>query len=100
MKRGETLKHASLKTLALQWAYEQGMTLAAPEVTFPHRRFRVDAAACCPERKVPSRTPATTLTSILKAAVIFECKQARGDLIRDNKRREVTRQRLKPRFPI
>jgi len=71
------------------------MTLAAPEVTFPHRRFRVDAAACCPDRKVPSRTPVATLSSVLKAAAIFECKQARSDLIRDNKQRELTSQRLK-----
>jgi len=95
MKGGETLKHAGLKMLALQWACEQGMTLAAPEVNFPHRRFRVDAAACCPERKVPSRAPVTTLTSVLKVAAIFECKQARADLIRDNKQRELSRQRLK-----
>ncbi|MEJ0001503.1 MAG: hypothetical protein WDO13_21650 [Verrucomicrobiota bacterium] len=54
---GETETHATQKLLALRWAVEQGLTLAAPEVSFPHRRFRVDVAACCPERKAPARRP-------------------------------------------
>jgi hypothetical protein len=97
MKRasGETHAHATLKMLALQWAFEQGLTLAAPEVTFPHRRFRVDVAACAPERKVPARKPAASITCVLKGAAVFECKQVRGDLIRDNKRRAATAERLK-----
>jgi len=95
MAGGETLKHSSLKTLALAWAREQGMSLAAPEVSFPHRKFRVDVAACAPARKVPSRTPGTTITTVLKAAAVFECKQVRSDLIRDNKKREMLIKRLK-----
>jgi hypothetical protein len=95
LSTGETEAHATLKTLALQWAMEQGMTLAAPEVSFPHRRFRVDVAACAPERKVPSRRPAAVITSVLKGAAVFECKQVRGDLIRDNQRRASTAERLK-----
>ncbi len=91
----ETSHHLGLKTLALAWAYQQGMSLAAPEVSFPHRRFRVDVAACCPLRKVPSRKPVSSITAVLKAAVIFECKQVRSDLIRDNKKREALAQRLK-----
>jgi hypothetical protein len=71
------------------------MYLAAPEVSFPHRRFRVDVAACCPARKVPSRTPSSTVGTILKAAVVFECKQVRSDLIKDNKKREALSNRLK-----
>jgi len=95
MAGGETLKHASLKTLALAWAQDQGMFLAAPEVSFPHRKFRVDVAACAPVRKVPSRRPVKSISSILKVAVVFECKQARSDLIRDNKRRILLTTRLK-----
>ena len=95
MATGETHAHATLKSLALQWAMEQGLTLAAPEVSFPHRRFRVDVAACCPERKVPSRRPTASITSVLKGAAVFECKQVRGDLIRDNQRRAATAERLK-----
>jgi len=95
MAGGETLKHSSLKALARSWAREQGMSLAAPEVSFPHRKFRVDVAACCPARKAPSRTPATSIISVLKAAAVFECKQVRSDLIRDNKKREMLTRRLK-----
>ena len=92
---GETIRHANLKILALGWAREQGLSIAAPEVSFPHRKFRVDVAACCPVRKVPSRNRVESIMSILKAAVVFECKQGRGDLIRDNKRRSVVSNRLK-----
>ena len=95
MPGGETLKHSGLKSLALAWARANGMPLAAPETCFPHRRFRVDVAACCPARKVPSRPPASSITSVLKAAAIFECKQVRGDLIRDNRRCDLISNRLK-----
>ena len=93
--RGETENHRNLKSLALSWACEQGMYLAAPEVSFPHRRFRVDVAACCPTRKVPSRTPANAVDSVLKAAVVFECKQVRSDLIKDNKNGDCISNRLR-----
>lgn len=92
---GETARHATLKQLALRWAYEQGLTLAAPEVSFPHRRFRVDVAACRPARAVPSRPATASVTRILRTAAVFECKQVRGDLIRDNARRESTSLRLR-----
>ena len=95
-KRGsETPRHLSLKALAAEWAAGQGLLFVAPEVSFPHRRFRVDVAACAPTRKVPSRKPLSHLSSVLKAAVVFECKQVRGDLIRDNKRRALLSDRLK-----
>jgi hypothetical protein len=77
---GETTRHLGLKALAVQWAWAQGLPIVAPEVSFPHRRFRVDVAACSPARKVPSRKPVAHLASLLKAAVVFECKQVRGDL--------------------
>jgi hypothetical protein len=94
-RAGETSRHLGLKALAAQWALEQGLSFVAPEVSFPHRRFRVDLAACAPVRKVPSRKPVSHLSSVLKAAVVFECKQVRGDLIRDNKRRSLLSERLK-----
>jgi hypothetical protein len=94
-RTGETPRHLSLKALAAQWAVGQGLLFVAPEVSFPHRRFRVDVAACAPTRKVPSRKPVSHLSAVLKAAVIFECKQGRGDLIRDNKRRTLLGERLK-----
>jgi len=92
---GETTRHRELKALARLWAVEQGMTLAAAEVSFPHRRFRVDIAACCPERKVPSRKTVASVARVLKGAAVFECKQVRGDLLRDNHRRHATAERLK-----
>jgi hypothetical protein len=94
-RSGETARHLGLKDLAMGWALKEGLTFVAPEVSFPHRRFRVDVAACSPERKVPSRRPASFLSSVLKAAVVFECKQGRGDLVRDNKRRTVLSDRLR-----
>jgi hypothetical protein len=94
-RRGETERHSSLKELALTWALEAGFSFAAPEVSFPHRRFRVDVAACAPVRKTPSRQPTSHLSSVLKAAVVFECKQGRGDLLRDNKRRALLSDRLR-----
>jgi hypothetical protein len=94
-RSGETPRHLGLKALAAEWAVGQGLQFVAPEVSFPHRQFRVDVAACAPSRKVPSRKPVSHLSSILKAAVVFECKQVRGDLIRDNKRRALLSERLK-----
>ena len=94
-RSGETHRHLGLKVLAAEWAVRQGLLFVAPEVSFPHRRFRVDVAACAPTRKVPSRKPVSHLSSVLKAAVVFECKQVRGDLIRDNKRRTLLSERLK-----
>jgi hypothetical protein len=93
--RGETPQHIGLKTLAVAWARQQGMPIAAAEVSFPHRKFRVDAAACAPTLKAPSRSPKTSLTSVLKASAVFECKQARSDLLRDNKRRQQSSERLR-----
>ena len=92
---GETVRHADLKMLAQAWASQQGYTFAAQEVSFPHRRFRVDVAACRPERNVPSRRQVASIDTVLRAAAVFECKQARCDLIRDNKQRKETALRLK-----
>ncbi len=94
MAGGETKNHLGLKTLALAWAAERGMSLGAPEVSFPHRRFRVDAAACLFQREVSARPPSQTLASVLKTAVVFECKQVRSDLIRDTKQRKALTRRL------
>ena len=52
-------------------------------------------AACAPVRKVPSKSRPVAISSVLKAAVVFECKQVRSDLIRDNKRRAELTDRLR-----
>jgi hypothetical protein len=94
-RRGETPRHIGLKGLAMKWALQEGLTFVAPEVSFPHRRIRVDVAACAPARKAPSRRPVPSISAVLKTAVVFECKQGRGDLLRDNKRRALLSERLK-----
>jgi len=94
-RRGETPRHLGLKGLAMKWALQEGLSFVAPEVSFPHRRFRVDVAACAPARKAPSRRPVPSISAVLKTAVIFECKQGRGDLLRDNKRRALLSERVK-----
>lgn len=94
-RTGETSRHLGLKALAAAWAAREGMPFVAPEVSFPHRRFKVDVAACAPTRKVPSRQPVRHISSLLKAAAIFECKQARSDLIRDNKKQARLSEKLK-----
>jgi len=92
---GETSRHLGLKALAVEWALNEGFSFVAAEVSFPHRRFRVDVAACAPSRKTPGRTPVVSLSSVLKEAAVFECKQVRSDLIRDNKQRTLLSERLK-----
>jgi hypothetical protein len=94
-RRRETSAHLTLKELAVVWAREQGFGIAKKEVSIPHRKFRLDAAACAPVRKAPSRTASSTLTEVLRAAVIFECKQARPDLRRDNLHRETLREKVR-----
>jgi hypothetical protein len=92
---GESKLHLSLKRLAMNWALQEGLPLVASEVSFPHRRFRVDVAACAPTRNVPSRISVPSISSVLKTAVVFECKQGRNDLVRDNKRRVLLTERIK-----
>jgi hypothetical protein len=92
---GETPAHFSLKEMAVAWAREQGFGIAKKEVSIPHRKFRVDAAACAPVRKAPPRTAPSVLTEVLKAAVVFECKQARPDLRRDSLHRETLREKVR-----
>jgi hypothetical protein len=78
--RSETAAHRQLKRLALLWAQGQGYTACALEVSLPQCRFRADVAAY---------RPGATVTT-----AIFECKQARPDLRRDNCSTEETRRRL------
>jgi hypothetical protein len=79
-RRGETAAHSRLKRLAFLWAQVQGYTAGALEVSLPHCRYRADVAAY---------RPGTAM-----ATAIFECKQARPDLRRDNCATLETRQRL------
>ncbi|HET7536020.1 MAG TPA: hypothetical protein VFJ90_06185, partial [Candidatus Didemnitutus sp.] len=83
MPAGETAAHADLKRLALQWAAENGFPIGTTEVRLPRSGYRVDAGAYRPARR--DRAAAT---------VVFECKQARADLLKDSRAAEPTRDRL------
>lgn len=94
-RRGETERHLSLKALAAEWARREGLSIVAQEVSFPHRKFRVDVAACAPARKAPSRKPVPSISTALRAAAVFECKQSRNDLVRDTESRPELVQRIR-----
>lgn len=79
-RRAETDAHARLKRLSLLWAQAQGYSACAFEVSLPRSRYRADVAGYR-----PGPTPATA---------IFECKQARADLRRDNCCTAETRKRM------
>jgi len=80
MARGETNAHAALKRLAFAWAQASGFALAATEVRVPRSGYRTDVAAC--SRGAGRRT------------AVFECKQARADLLKDAHAEAATRRRL------
>lgn len=82
-RRGETETHVRLKRLALLWAQANGYSACAVEVSLPQCRYRADVAAYRPQAKQPGVT------------AIFECKQARADLRRDNCCSVTTRERLR-----
>src|SRR4051812_39750979 len=79
----ETQNHVRLKTLALAWAQANGFAITATEVRVPKSGYRADVAAAA--RGVAS--------SAMRTAV-FECKQARGDLLKDAHAESATRARL------
>src|ERR1044072_10046143 len=82
-RRAEAEAHLRLKRLALLWAQAHGYTACAAEVTLPQCRYRADVAA------YRSRLREQTVTAI------FECKQSRPDLRRDNCETLTTRERLR-----
>jgi hypothetical protein len=80
--RGETAAHQRLKRLALLWAQANGYSACAVEVTLPQCRFRADVVAFRPA------------ANAIGCTAIFECKQARPDLFRDNRSSATLRERL------
>lgn len=70
--RGETVRHRELKELALAWAAEHRLALAATEVPLPRSAYRADVAACT--RRIDSDQAVTA---------VFECKSSRADFLRD-----------------
>jgi len=82
VNKGETPTHSRLKRLGLLWAQAQGYSVCALEVSLPRCRYRADIAAYKPK---PNGVGSTA---------IFECKQARPDLRRDNCSTSTARERL------
>lgn len=80
MTGGETAAHLRLKRLALEWAQLQGFEIAAPEVRLPKSGYRADVAACAPRQE--------------RRTAIFECKQARADLLKDSRKETEARTRV------
>jgi hypothetical protein len=81
---GESAVHRHLKERAFLWAYERGFRCCAMEVRAPASRFRVDVAGLRLDRGQSKATVA-----------VFECKQSREDLERDNRRQSELKSRLK-----
>ena len=90
MLRSETVAHLALKRLAVAWAQEHGFRIVAAEVSLPHLRMRIDVAACRAAKgaRRPGAAPP------IDATAIFECKQGRGDFLRDSRCAELIRRRL------
>lgn len=80
MASGETESHRELKRLAGAWAKANGFAVCAVEVRVPRSGYRADLAAC-------SRGPG-------RRTAVFECKQARADLLKDAHAEAVTRRRV------
>ena len=75
MAGSESARHFELKRLALTWALTAGYSAAATEVALPQMRFRLDVAAYRPARRGRE--------AVLGTTALFECKQERGDFLRD-----------------
>lgn len=80
MVTNETESHRQLKRLALDWARANGFAIAATEVRVPKSGYRADVVAC--SRGAERRT------------AVFECKQARADLLKDAHAEAATKRKL------
>ncbi len=80
VSKGETEAHRELKRLALAWAQANGFAMCACEVRVPKSGYRADVAAAA--RGADGRT------------AVFECKQARADLLKDARREEEARRKV------
>ncbi|MEY4938556.1 MAG: hypothetical protein RIQ93_291 [Verrucomicrobiota bacterium] len=83
MTGGETENHGRLKTLALAWAQANGFPICGLEVRVPKSGYRADVCAYAAGRG-----------GVSPVTAVFECKQARTDLLKDAHAEEDTRRRL------
>lgn len=71
----ESAAHRELKRLALGWARQQRLLLAATEVRLPRSGYRADVAAAT-----------TRVLAANAVTAVFECKVSRSDFLRDSAR--------------
>jgi len=83
MATGESTTHRRLKEQAFLWAYGRGFRCCAMEVHAPRSSYRVDVAGFRSDRNEQESTVA-----------VFECKQSREDLFRDNRRQSELKSNL------
>jgi hypothetical protein len=88
MARTETAAHQNLKSLALDWARQNGYWAMATEVRLPNSAFRADVAAY----RRATRSPNGACE--IGATAVFECKQVRSDFLKDSYVAATTRSRL------
>jgi hypothetical protein len=81
---GESEIHRRLKEQTFLWAYERGYRCCAVELRAPRSRFIVDVAGIRFDRMDGEPTVA-----------VFECKQSRDDLERNNRRQSELKARLR-----
>ena len=99
--KGETDAHRELKRLALHWAQTNGLAICACEVRVPKSGYRADVAACSRRRgKREGARPTqdawgqAPLSGDGIRTAVFECKQARADLLKDARREEEARRKV------
>jgi hypothetical protein len=80
MSSSETELHRRLKCLTLEWARANGFAIAGCEVRVPKSGYRADVVAL--SRGENRRT------------AVFECKQARADLLKDAHAEAATKRKL------
>ncbi|MSU22518.1 MAG: hypothetical protein EXS32_01710 [Opitutus sp.] len=80
MATNETASHRQLKRLALDWARANGFAIGACEVRVPQSGYRADVVACS--------------VGAARRTAVFECKQARADLLKDAHAEAATRRQL------
>ncbi len=83
MPASESTRHLELKRLALVWAQAHGYRIAAAEVSVPNLGVRVDVAGFRPpaQRKQAATAPCESAG----VGILFECKQSRGDFLKDSR---------------
>lgn len=97
-RKNESELHLELKRLAREWARGEGFSCSACEVAVPGSGYRADVAAY--RRAVARRVvefegkKLRRNEAVVGATAVFECKQARADLLKDSFLAEGTRREL------